>query len=165
MRDPRAAAVSTFFHMEAHHIRKPEEKVGFGTNTLDEFVLEMVPILCQWVALRYLLFSTILEQQSIILWYEDALLDAHRWHYEWVASVGLHLPDAVIEAMADAALREDFDFETEGKNEHPGVNTTSKGGASQRPVWNNMLRPETLVALDLIARKWLPPVILAKLNI
>lgn len=157
MRDPRAAAVSTFFHEALHP--SPEQKVtiGFDANTLDEFVLEMVPVLCQWVALRYLLFTAILGGQSTIFWYHDALLDAHRWHSDWIASVGLHLPETVVDEMADAALREDFNFETKGKNEHPG--------ASQKPAWHDPLRPETLVALDVIVRKWLPPVVLAKLDI
>lgn len=164
MRDPRAAAVSTFFHKELHPSPKRKVTVGSGADTLDEFVLEMVPVLCQWVALRYLLFTAYLESQSTIFWYQDALLDARRWHYEWIASVGLRLPEAVVAKMADVALRENFRFETEGKNEHPGTITAEKE-ASQRPTWHDLLQPETLEALDIIMRKWLPPGILAKLNI
>ena len=164
MRDPRAAAVSTFFHEELHPSPKLKVTVGFGADTLDEFVLEMVPVLCQWVALRYLLFTAILESQSTIFWYQDALSDARRWHYEWIASVGLHLPEAVVDEMADAASREDFRFETKGKNEHRGTIKAEKE-ASQRPTWHELLQPETLVALDIVMRKWLPPGVLAKLDL
>lgn len=166
MRDPRAAAVSTFFHEQVHPARREGKGIlGSDINTLDEFVLEVVPVLCEWVALRYFLFSVILESQSTLFWYQDAIRDAHRWHYEWIASVGLHLPEPVVEAMADAAVRNDFDFETKGRNEHPGGSPTTKEGSSHRPTWRDMLRPESLVALDVIVRKWLPPMVIVKLNL
>ena len=164
MRDPRAVAVSTFFHEERYPVSKKLTSVGGDIHTLDEFTLAMAPVLCQWATLRYLLFSTILEPNSAIFWYDEAFLDAHKWHYDWLAAVGVHLPEPVVEEMADAALREDFDFETQGKNDHPGVEEV-KQEEVHRPTWQELLRPETLVKLDVIARQWLPPAVLVRLNV
>lgn len=165
MRDPRAAVVSTFFHQKKFPLSKTPGSVGGDIHTLDEFVVAMAPVLCQWVALRYILFSAVLQEKSTVFWYCDAFLDAHRWHYEWMASVGVHLPEPVVEEMAEAALREYFDFDTMGKNDHPGVATVDEQQDAPRPTWQELLKPETLVELDVIARKWLPPALLVKLNV
>lgn len=170
MRDPRAGAVSTFFHQEKYPSSKKHFAVGGTIHTLDEFTLAMVPVLCQWITVRYLLFSAILGNKSALYWYDDAFLNAHTWHYEWLASVGLHLPDPDVEDMAGIALNEDFSFNTEGKNDHPGVPDEEPEEEEEveevhRPTWQEMLRPETLLALDDIARQWLPPAVLVQLDI
>ena len=165
MRDPRAGAVSTFFHKEKYPNSRPLTSLGGDIHDLDEFTLAMAPVLCQWVTIRYLLFSTILEPKSTLFWYHDAFSDAHKWHYEWLAAVGVHLPGPIVEEMADAALREDFDFDTFGRNDHPGVVEEAKPEEVHRPTWKELLRPETLVELDTIARQWLPPAVLVKLNV
>ena len=77
----------------------------------------------------------------------------------------MHLPERVVEEMANAALREDFDFDTKGKNDHPGVVEEVKKEEVHRPTWKEMLRPETLVELDAIARQWLPPAVLVQLGV
>lgn len=167
MRDPRAGAVSTYFHEQTHaHVYNKEGAVGSAATTLDEFVLAMVPVLCQWLAVRYILFTEIMGPKSTLFWYDDGLNDAVTWHTDWIASAGVHLPQPAIEVMADAALREDFAFDTKGRNDHPGEKTTTKKEEeTHRPTWQEMLRPETLVKLDVISRKWLPPAVLAKLNL
>lgn len=165
MRDPRPGAVSTYFHEQLHNKAYNKGVAGSASETLDEFVLAMVPVLCQWLALRYLLFTEIMGPQSTVFWYDDSLDDAFQWHSEWVASVGLRLPAPVVEVMADAALREDFDFATKGKNRHPGVAEVEQLEEKHTPTWQEVLQPETLVALDAIARNWLPPAVLLKLNI
>ena len=80
-------------------------------------------------------------------------------------AVGVHLPQPVIEAMAVAALQEDFDFQTMGKNGHPGAIIVKNQEKTHTPSWQELLRPETLMALDVIARKWLPPAVLEQLNV
>ena len=165
MRDPRAGAVSTFFHEATFPNSTQLTTVGGDVRTLDEFTLMVAPILCQWVTVRYFLFSAILAPKSTLFWYDDAFLDAHKWHYEWLEAVGVHLPEPIVEEMADAALREDFDFDTRGKNDHPGVERNVKQEEAHRPTWQEMLRPETLVELEAIARQWLPPAVLVKLNV
>lgn len=165
MRDPRAGAVSTFFHQEKYPKSKSPTAVGGDIHTLDEFTLAILPVLCQWVTVRYLLFSAILGPKSTLFWYDEAFHDAHKWHYEWLAAVGVHLPERVVEEMANAALREDFDFDTKGKNDHPGVVEEVKKEEVHRPTWKEMLRPETLVELDAIARQWLPPAVLVQLGV
>ena len=165
MRDPRAGAVSTFFHKEKYGKTKPRTCFGGDIHDLDEFTLAIAPVLCQWVTLRYLLFAAILEPKSAIFWYDEALLDPHKWHYDWLAAVGVHLPEPVVEEMADAALREDFDFRTSGMNDHTAVVEKVKQGKVRRSTWQELLRPETLVKLDVIARQWLPPAVLVRLNL
>ena len=168
MRDPRAAAVSTFFHQERYPASKKPDAVGGTIYEIDQFTLEMVPVLCQWITVRYLLFTAILGTKSTLFWYDDAFQDAHGWHHEWLASVGLHLPEPDVKDMADKALREEFPFDTKGKNDHPGVPEEEPQDQQEevnRPTWREILRPETLLALDDIARQWLPPAVLVRLNI
>ena len=165
MRDPRAGAVSTFFHKQKHPSAQRLNFVVGYIYTLDEFTLAIAPLLCQWVTIRYFLFSGMLGPKSTLFWYDDALLDAHKWHSDWLAAVGVHLPEHVVEEMADAALREDFDFTTNGRNDHPGVTEEVKQAQVHRPTWKELLRPETLVELDVIARQWLPPEVLVRLNL
>lgn len=165
MRDPRAGAVSTFFHQEKHPTSKKGFSVGGKILTLDEFTLAMTPVLCQWVTVRYLLFSAILEPKSTLFWYDEGFLDSHKWHYEWLAAVGVHLPEPVVEAMASSALRDDFEFNTSGKNDHPGVVEEVKTEEQHRLTWQDLLRPETLEELEAIVGQWLPPAVLVKLNV
>lgn len=165
MRDPRAGAVSTYFHEKLHVTVAKGGAVGSGSETLDEFVLAVAPVLCQWLTLRYILFTDIMGALSTLFWYDDGLEEPFNWHSEWVASVGLHLPEPVVEEMADAALREEFDFDTKGRNKHPGVVQVKGLEDTHSPTWQELLKPETQVALDDILRNWLPPAVLVKFKL
>lgn len=74
-RDPRAVAASTYYYSKAY---LEVDEGGDPLVLLDEFVVEHLPVLYQWVALRYTLFGSYLADQSVILWYEDALADPLR---------------------------------------------------------------------------------------
>lgn len=62
-RDPRPAVVSTFFHLKRKALSTPDDTAIFSM-TIDEYVLKMLPTLCQWLAVRYMLFETFLVKQS-----------------------------------------------------------------------------------------------------
>ena len=166
MRDPRSQAVSTFFFEHVHHHKRTEQMIGAGLDNVGDFVLEVLPNLCQWMSIRYALFSGPMAQQSTMFWYEDAMSDAVTWHHNWLASVGLNLPESIVQKMAHAAEREEFDFETLGRNEHPGQE--AKGAVEEHTShqdWKENVPAEILEEIDDILRLWLPPVILARLGI
>lgn len=60
-RDPRAVVVSTFFHKKS---RARERKGKPFSKNIDEYVLEMLPTLCQWMVIRYIMFEAHLVHQS-----------------------------------------------------------------------------------------------------
>lgn len=136
--------------------------VGFGLNTVDEFVLTALPIISHWVSLRYILFAEMLSRQSTIYWYTDALGDVFEWHQGWLASVGLHLPPAVVEGMADVDLSGEFNFDTTEKDANLVADAERVNGSV--PSWRDGLRPETVAEMDRVVQQWLPPVILDKIG-
>lgn len=75
---------------------------------LNTFVLDTLPIVCQWIAHRFMLFADTLDNQSILFWYDDATADPVTWHHDWVASAGLHIVATHVEIVTDAALRGEF---------------------------------------------------------
>ena len=52
-RDPRPAIVSTFYHEEV------QKDLDLGN--LDDFVIRELPIICQWLAVRYILFLSLIH--------------------------------------------------------------------------------------------------------
>lgn len=172
MRDPRAQAVSTFYHEIVHdHLESRYHWIGFGLNTVDEFVMATLPTLCQWLTIRYYIFAVAMEKQSTLFWYTDTFADPAHWHADWLASVGVHLPTPVVEEMATAATNDQFGFITSGKNEHPGeVSTENKGEDEQEdkeshPTWKSEISAELMGRIDDIMRKWLPPALLARFEL
>ena len=154
LRDPRPAIVSTFYHVETHSNRK--------LGNLDAFVARELPIMCQWLALRHMLFAGILGDQSIEFWYSDALSDPLGWHYRWFQSIGMQLPMKVIESSARAAATGKFDFSIKPMDTHPGEQPRVKGGVRR---FQDEVSPETLELADAVLRTWLPPVLLERLGV
>ena len=154
-RDPRLAIVSSFYYMMVHHQSNP-----FGT--LDEFVTGELPILCQWLAVRYILFTGILVDQSMQFWYEDAMADPLAWHYHWFQSVGLQLPFGVVEATAQAAVDDNIAFSHKPVDPHPGEKPTSEEGPRR---FEDEVSSATLNLADDILRTWLPPVLLNRFGV
>lgn len=158
LRDPRPVAVSAYFHIEVHGSDDDSIKLG----TLEDFVEKELPLMCQWVAIRYILFSGLLPHQSVEFWYDDALDNPLEWHYRWYDAVGLQLPFHVVQAAADAAAAEDFGFQFKQIDKHPGGQVGAEEGVRR---FEDEVSKETLEVADAIMRKWLPPVLLAKLGI
>lgn len=163
MRDPRAQAVSTFYHTVVNkYVERKSKAVGVGLETVDEYVMAVLPALCHWMTVRYFLFAGFMADQSTLFWYAESLADPWTWHKTWLSSVGLHLPPTVVEVMSNAAGSGKFMFSTPGRNEHPGEIATKEEGAT--PRWKAGVSPHLMEKMDVIMHQWLPPVIRSKLN-
>ena len=153
-RDPRPAIVSTFYHEEV------QKDLDLGN--LDDFVIRELPIICQWLAVRYILFSGVLTNQSVEFWYSDAMDDPLAWHYKWLYTVGLQLPLHVVEATVQAALADDFGFEHKEIDIHPGEEARTEPGVRR---FEDEVSPEVFEVADDVLRTWLPPVLLERLGV
>lgn len=153
-RDPRPMAVSAFYFTKIHDWNMSEHQ------TVDEFVLSIFPNMCQWLAIRYVLFEEVMAAYSTVFWYDESLADPFLWHRRWHASLGLRFPDSVLEETTDAAVNRRFSFPTKGIDPHPG-------GAAARPnrSFADELRPETLSTFDDVMRQWLPPAYLVRFGV
>ena len=149
-------AVSAFYHrkLNARHV---DESVK-----LEEWALKILPRICMWVTIRYLLFTGTLSDRSTIFWYHEALADPLDWHHRFLDSVGLHLPSSLVRSAKDAALRQKFPFGFKGIDRH-------SEGSSQEVMpgrsWEEEVGVETAEAMEKVIRVWLPPVLLAKLGV
>ena len=154
-RDPRLVTVSSFYHITVNFKYDP-------LGTLDEFVARELPIVCQWLAVRYILFTSILGGQSMQFWYEDAMVDPLAWHYHWFQSVGLQLPRGVVEDTAQAAVDDNMAFAHKPVDPHPGENSTTEEGP---PRFEDQVSAATLDLADDILRTWLSPVLLERFGV
>lgn len=153
-RDPRPVVVSTYFHLKVHSTKELGE--------LEDFVATELPIICQWMAVRHILFSGLLPHQSIEVWYSDAMADPLEWQYHFFDSVGLQLPYQVVNNAAEAAAANDLRFTPTHVDQHPGEEAKTDTTARK---FEDEVSPETVKIADAILRQWLPPVLLAKLGV
>lgn len=153
-RDPRPAIVSTFYHVEVHTKQ--------GRGDLEAFLMRELPIMCQWLAVRYILFTGILGHRSIEVWYSDAMNDPLGWHYHWLHAVGLQLPFHVVEDMAQAAAADDLGFKHKKIDRHPGEKNRTESGVRR---FEDEVSPEFLDFADDVLRAWLPPVLLERFGV
>lgn len=153
-RDPRPVAVSAYFHTKLHK--------GKDLGSMEAFVAKELPLMCQWVAIRYILFSGILPDQSVTFWYDDTMADPWNWHTRWFYALGLQLPIHVIASTAQEAVANDFSFQYKTIDKHPGGETPAAAGVRR---FEDEVTQETLELADAILREWLPPVLLTKLGV
>lgn len=153
-RDPRPAVVSSYFHLK----RLAKVKLP----PLEGFVAQKLPIMCQWLAVRYTLFSGSLSHQSSEFWYGQALADPLRWHHRWFDMVGLQLPFSIVNDTANGAVNYDFTFNRKHIDEHPGGETGPETGSRQ---FEDQVSAEVRNTADDVLRVWLPPVLLAQLGV
>ncbi|CAM9440594.1 unnamed protein product [Ectocarpus sp. 12 AP-2014] len=151
IRDPRAVAVSTYFHHV--HLNKPKNYLKMHPS-LDETVLEILPEICHLTALRHILFEGLLSDRSELYWYEETVEDPFDWHFRWASFAGLILPGGWIDGMV-AANQEHTNFNT-----HPGG--AEKSGER---TWQDEVSPGIHQEMDSILRKWLPGVLLARYGV
>lgn len=159
--------VSTYFYLKAHGRKFSTGFDGDGDNlSVDEYVIRMMPIFCQWVTIRYLLHTGhSVRESSTLFWYEDGPARPLKWHRDWLRFVGIHLPGSVVANATDAATRHNFSFKTKGGlDEHPGARKKAAKDAARRS-YEDELRPETLEVLDDALRKWLHPTLLEKFGV
>lgn len=153
LRDPRAVVVSTYYHMVQNGHFLPFDNV-------DDFVLAFLPTTCKWVTIRYFLFGKILANQSTLYWYEDAQANPTEWHQTFLSAAGLNLPRSVAET-ASATVQEGIflGFPSKGIDRHEG------GIVNVNRSFKEELKSSTLSELDDVLRMWLPPVLLAKIDV
>ncbi len=151
--------MSAYFHT----LRFERHKVD-GVS-VDDFVLEILPTTCKWVAVRYFLFAEVLAPKSSLFWYNDAENRPEEWHHQFFDFVGLNLPSWVVIRAADVAVGRATDkrlarFPAKGLDPHSG---------GEAPVversYRDEVSPETLLRMDDILRVWLPPVLLEKFGV
>ena len=153
-RDPRPATVSSFYHVQVHANR--------DVGNLHDFVTRELPISCQWLTIRYILFTGILAHQSMDFWYNDALDDPLGWHFHWLNSVGLQLPFHIVEGMTQAALADDLGFHHKDVDVHPGEAVETVPGMRR---FEDEVSPETAAIAEDVLRTWLHPVLLERFGV
>lgn len=157
LRDPRPMVVSAYFHQLEN---APSYVQGVS---VDEFVLLMLPILCKWLSVRYLLFADLLAAKSAIFWYDEALADPIGWHESFFSFVGLKLPQDIVRKAAKAASDggKIFGlFPSKGMDKHQGGADADEGR-----TFRDEVNSTTLSSIDDVLRVWLPPVVLEKLDV
>ncbi|CAN0368568.1 unnamed protein product [Ectocarpus fasciculatus] len=153
MRDPRAVAVSTYYHV----LRNPNPKVDFVGKSLEEAVLLKLLQICQFTTIRHILFDGQLSDRSKIFWYEDGMVDPLDWHYRWASLAGLTLPASWINDIDATQVKAEQKVR---RDRHPGGQEVS----SNR-TWEDEVSPEIREEMDRIVRTWLPGALLDRLNI
>lgn len=105
-----------------------------------------------------------MKEQSALFFYDEALSDPLGWHHQFFQWVGLQLPDSVVEAAADAAVRHSFSFPTKGGlDKHPGSRAVELINATRS--YQDDLAQETIDRMDDVVRTWLPPPLLEKFGL
>lgn len=158
LRDPRPVVVSSFFYLKTH---KPSASRRSGRGeSVDRFAVRMLPTICRFVHLRWLLLQERLADKTVEFVYDDSLADPLDWHQRWLSSVGLTPPKSVVQEATDTALRKEYGFAGKGVDKHPG-------GQQATPArsWEDEVSAEVAERLNGICRVWLPPVLLEKFGI
>lgn len=153
-RDPRPAIVSSYFHREVQGSKH--------LGTLEDFVNRDLPLLCQWLALRYMLFRGMLNHRSMEFWYDDVVADPLLFHYHWLYSIGVQLPPHVVQSMTRAAVADNLGFGHKGIDVHRGEKVSNHTGGRR---FEDEVSPELIETANAVLRVWLPCVLLDKLGI
>lgn len=122
MRDPRAVAVSSYFHVKKH----PDHylKNYAMTHSVDESVLFSLSTVCRWTTIRHILFDGMMPDRSEVFWYVDALGHPEDWHYRWSHMAGLTLPSPWMRNITLLAGQGSWATEV---NDHEGGHEVSEG--------------------------------------
>lgn len=161
LRDPRAVVVSSYFYLKTHKPYTADPKhPAHPAESVDLYALRMLPTICRFVHIRYLVLLERMADQTVAFMYEESLADPLEWHRRWLLSVGLDLPEAVVQRATDIALNGDYEFAAKGRDKHPGGVQTTPSRSYETEVG-----PEVRAQLDDICRRWLPPVLLEKFGV
>ncbi|CAM9993163.1 unnamed protein product [Ectocarpus fasciculatus] len=157
LRDPRAVVVSAFFYLKWHPAASKKYR---RDESVDSFVLRMLPTMCHFIHLRYLLLHEKLDGRTVEFTYDESLADPFQWHQRWLSSVGLTPPPAVVLKATNTSVRREYGFVGKGVDKHPGGKEVT-----EKRTWEDEISHEVAEQLDDICREWLPPVLLEKFGI
>ena len=157
LRDPRAAVVSTYYYGKKNPGMSGPPRAG---ESVESFALRMLPTICGFVHLRYLLLLEAMPDNTVEFIYDDSLRCPSEWHKRMMSSVGIALPWTVLRNATDAAVRNEFGFMTKGIDTHPGGKPVGPARS-----FEDEISAEVKARLDDICRVWLPPVLLEKFGI
>lgn len=154
IRDPREAAVSSFYFLKAGRFI-PEE------TDIDTFVVRNFPTFCKWHMIRLALFARMVPSgKASFFWYDRWQAYPLRWHQEVLRAIGLRgLPDTVAKAACDAALADDFPFFSKGPDSHGQLEVPSREHS-----YRDDISMETSRIIDSMLRQWLPTEMLEELR-
>lgn len=160
LRDPRPMSVSAYYHKHSH----TKTDWPRTNTTVEAFVEKTLPIMCQWVAVRYILFGDLMSGQSMLFWYHDALVFPRAWHDRWLDFAGLVPPVSVVEDAIANALEGNFSFGVKRRDKHIGANVELVTGVEMRK-FEDEVSPELLQTADTVLRTWLPLALLVKIGV
>lgn len=153
-RDPRPAAVSSFYYLSANNYIPADMDV-------DAFILQNFRGFCKWLLVRMVLFKRLTpKDRYFCFWYNEWKTDPAVWHRQLFRMLGLTVPDSVLVAATDAALADDFPFFTKGRDVH--------GGGTAPPPPDHTYRDDvtnsTAQRMDEMMREWIPRRFAARLH-
>eukprot|EP00752_Nemacystus_decipiens_P008641 g7715.t1 len=157
LRDPRAVTVSTYFHLKPFPNAPAHPIVG---ESIDDFVVRMMPTLCRYIHIRYLLLAGLMRDRTAEFLYDESWADPLGWHRRFLSLIGLSPLDSIVEKAADTAIRRDFGFKSPGANAHPGG-----AAAVKTRTWEDEVSASLKDRMDDMCRVWLPPVLRETLGI
>lgn len=144
-RDPRAASVSSFYHLKARGY-VPEDV------DIDSFVIQNFPLFCKSLVIRVTLFARMFPKDKVaFFWYDRWQATPLKWHRQLFHAVGLRVPESVTAAASQAALADDFPFFSKGRDSHLGPVPPS-----ETHTYRDDLSVETARSIDETMRQWLP---------
>lgn len=157
LRDPRAVVVSSFYYLKTHKVNMARLR---PTESVDAFALRMLPTICRFVHIRYIVLMERMADKTIEFVYDESLADPLEWHHRWLRFAGLNLPVSAVQHATDTALRGDYGFAAKGRDKHPGGLKTTPSRSYETEIG-----PDVRAKLDEICRVWLPPVLLEKFGV
>lgn len=155
-RHRRAVTVSTYFYLKPYPNAPARPIVG---ESIDDFVIRMMPTICRYIHIRYLLLSRRMRDRTTEFFYDESWADPLGWHRSFMSLVGLSPLDSIVEQAADTAIRRDFGFKSAGADAHPGG-----AAAVKTRTWTDEVSASLKDRMDEMYRLWLPPALVKTLG-
>jgi len=146
-RDPRTSIVSTFYYIK--------KRKDWDIGDLDTFVMNKLELMCQWLVIRYILFTGIMADQSVEFWYDEITEDLLNWNYHWFYTVGLQLPYHIVNDITKTNYSSHIDF-------HPGEHNVRSNSVRR---FEDEVSEHIVEFSNEVLRKWLPPVLLERFGV
>ena len=153
----RAVTVSTYFYLKPFPDAPARPILG---ESIDDFVMRMMPTICRYIHIRYLLLSGQMRDRTTEFLYDESWADPLGWHRGFLSLIGLSPLDSIIGKAADTAIRRDFGFKSPGVNAHPGG-----AAAAKTRTWKDEVSAGLQDRMDEMCRLWLPPALMETLGI